>query len=104
MQVGEDFEFITVGLPELYFPSLYLIESDTLLTDMPKLKSINMPSIVIMEGAIEMNGLPMLEVFGKLYSRIFLLYLLIIDNPHVNYSNFTQTFQLRSLDPIQPKT
>ena len=61
-EVGEDFEFITVGLPELNFPSLYLIESDTLLTDMPKLERITLPSIVIMEGAIEMNGLPRLEV------------------------------------------
>ena len=62
-EVGEDFEFITVGLQELNFPSLYLIESDTLLTDMPKLEKIILPSIVIMEGAIEMNGLPRLEKF-----------------------------------------
>ena len=95
MQVGEDFEFITVGLPELSFPSLYLIESDTLLTDMPKLQFINLPSIVIMEGAIEMNGLPLLEVFGKLFLNLFSLLSLLAITLYQLLSYFTQTFQCR---------
>jgi hypothetical protein len=65
VEIGEDFEFILVGLPVLSLASLHTIESDTLLTDMPHLQSINLPNIVIMEGAIEMNGLPLLSTFGK---------------------------------------
>ena len=81
------------------FPSLYLIESDTLLTDMPKLQFINLPSIVVMEGAIEMNGLPMLEVFGKLFlnltSLLSLLAITLYQSDIQLLSYFTQTFQCR---------